>query len=194
MDFRDFQKVDLYSPGVNAFKDPEGNRRPVARMGGRAVIFYDNFSKLEDVIGDGGQMHSFEAVFSPLDADSRPRALWDRATGAVDPVTAKAWEKYDIRLILERNWATLGPKLKGKIRVVTGEEDTFYLDGAAKLLKASLSSLGSDAVVELVPGRDHGTVMDAALAARFDREMNAAVGGPAAKASGLKPAAAASDR
>ena len=40
---------------------------------------------MEDVIGDGGQLHSFEAVFSPLGHDGRPRPLWDRATGAMDP-------------------------------------------------------------------------------------------------------------
>jgi hypothetical protein len=160
------------------FRDREGNRRPIARMGERAVLFYDRFSKMEDVIGDGGQLHSFEAVFSPLGRDGRPRPLWDRATGAVDPETARAWENYDIRLVIERNWATLGPKLKGKIRVVTGDLDTFYLEGAAKLLKESLTKLGSDAEVEVVPGRDHDTVLDSKLAERFDREMNAAVGLP----------------
>ena len=75
--------------------------------------------------------------------------------------------------------------------MVTGDLDTFYLDGPAKLLKASLESLGSDAVVEIVSGRDHGSVMDAKLAERLDREMNAALGNATAKPSGVKPAAAA---
>jgi S-formylglutathione hydrolase FrmB len=179
VDFRKFQLIDIYAPGANAFKDREGNRVPLARQGTRAVIFCDSFSKMEDVIGDGGQLHSFEAVFSPLGSDGHPRPLWDRSTGAIDPQTARAWEKYDIRLVLERNWPTLGPKLKGKLHVVCGDLDTFYLEGAVKLLKESLEGLGSDAVVELVPGRDHGTVIDAQLAERFDREMNAAVGNPA---------------
>ena len=112
---------------------------------------------MDDVIGWGGQLGSFEAVFSPLDRDGRPRKLWDRATGAIDPEVAKAWEAYDIRLVLERNWPTLGPKLKGKLHVITGDLDTFYLEGAVKLLKESLAKLGSDAVVEIIPGRDHGT-------------------------------------
>ena len=34
------------------------------------------------------------------------------------------------------NWATLGPKLAGKLHVITGELDTFYLEGAVRLLKA----------------------------------------------------------
>jgi hypothetical protein len=176
VDFRDFQKIDLYAPGANMFRDPEGRRRPIARMGTRAVLFYDGFSKMEDVIGDGGQLHSFEAVFSPLGPDGRPRPLWDRRTGAVDPETAHAWERYDIRLVLERHWDRLGPRLKGKLHVVVGDLDTFYLEGAVKLLRASLQQLGSDAVVDVIPGRDHSTVLDPRLAERIDREMHEAVG------------------
>ena len=172
VDFRDFQKIDLYAKNENMFKDPEGNRRPIARMGTRAVLFYDNFSKMEDVIGDGGQLHSFEAVFSKLGPDGRPKPLWDRKTGAIDSEVAKDWEAYDIRLILERNWNTLGPKLKGKLHVITGSLDTFYLEGAVALLKQSLEKLGSDAEVEIIPDKDHGSILDAALAERIDRGMN----------------------
>lgn len=181
VDFRDFQRIDLYAPNANMYTDPAGARRPLARRGNKPVLFYENFARMERVIGDGGQLHSFEAVFSPLTPAGRPRELWDRATGAVDTETAKSWEPYDIRRKLERNWPTLGPKLKGKVRVVMGDLDTFYLEGAVKLLKASLESLGSDAAIEIVPGRDHRTVIDAPLAARFDREMNAAVAGRPAR-------------
>ena len=74
-----------------------------------------------------------------------------------------------------RNWPTLGPKLKGKLHVIMGDVDTFYLEGAVKLLKESLNKLGSDAVVEIIPNRDHATLFDPELAKRLDREMNAAV-------------------
>jgi hypothetical protein len=131
---------------------------------------------MDDVIGWGGQLGSFEAVFSPLGPDGRPRKLWDRSTGRIDPEVARAWESYDIRLVLERNWPTLGPKLKGKIHVVVGGLDTFYLEGAVKLLKESLAKLDAGAVVEIIPDKDHGSVMSAALAKRFDREMKAAAG------------------
>jgi hypothetical protein len=130
---------------------------------------------MEEYMGRGGQLGSFEAVFSPRGADGRPRRLWDRSTGAIDPAVAKSWETYDIRLILERNWKTLGPKLAGKIHVYMGDVDTFYLDGATRLLKGSLAGLKSDAVVELFPKRDHGTLMDAALRKRIAAEMAAAI-------------------
>jgi pimeloyl-ACP methyl ester carboxylesterase len=177
VDFRDFQQINIYAQGENMFRDRTGARRPIARLGPVPALFYDRFSRMDQVIGWGGQLSSFEAVFSPLDRDGRPRRLWNRATGAIDPAVAKAWEPYDIRLVLERNWATLGPRLKGKIHVITGGLDTFYLEGAVRLLKESLAGLGSDAVVEIVPDRDHRSLLDAALAERLDREMKAASGG-----------------
>lgn len=174
VDFRDFQQVDIYAPGQDIFRDREGKTRPLARMGGKPVIFYDRFSLLEEVMGPGGQLGSFEAVFSPVGPDGQPRKLWNRRTGAIDPEVAKSWEAYDIRLVLERNWATLGPKLSGKLHVITGGADTFYLEGAVKLLKESLANLKSDAVLEIIPDRDHGSVLDRPLSERIDREMKAA--------------------
>ena len=69
----------------------------------------------------------------------------------------------------------IGAKLKGKLHVIVGELDTFYLEGAVKLLKESLAKLGSDAVVEMIPNRDHSTVLDVKLAERLDREMQEAL-------------------
>ena len=175
VDFRDFQQINLYEAGENMFRDRGGDPRPIARRGTRPVLFYESFSRMEDVIGDGGQLHSFEAVFSPIEKDGRPRPLYDRATGKVDPETAKTWEAYDIRLVLERGWNSLAPKLAGKIHVVMGDLDTFYLEGASRRLKESLARLGSDAVIEIVPNRDHSTILDAGLAERFNREMNEAL-------------------
>lgn len=155
VDFRDFQRINLYEPGANMYRDAGGARRPLARRGDEVMIWYDDFCRAERVIGAGGQIGSFEAVFSPRGADGEPRPLFDRDTGDVDPVTARAWEAYDIRLVLERNWATRGPRLAGKLHVFAGELDTFYLEGAVRLLKESLDRLGSDAEVVIEPGMAH---------------------------------------
>jgi pimeloyl-ACP methyl ester carboxylesterase len=171
VDFRDFQKIDLYKTGVNMFDDEAGKPRPIARQKGKPALWYRGFSDMEEVMGRGGQLASFEAVFSPRGGDGRPRKLWDRRTGAVNAETAKAWRCYDIRLVLENNWPALKPKLAGKIHVYMGGEDTFYLEGATERLKQSLAKLGSDAKVELFPNRDHGTLLDKPLRERIAREM-----------------------
>jgi S-formylglutathione hydrolase FrmB len=173
VDFHDFQRIDLYRPGVNMFTDEAGQPRPIARRGSKPVLWYRGFSDMEEVMGHGGQLASFEAVFSPRGPDGKPRRLWDRKTGAVDAAVARTWERYDIRLVLQRNWKTLAPKLAGKLHVYTGGEDTFYLEGAVARLKESLAKLGSDAVIEIVPGRNHGTILDKAMRERIAREMAA---------------------
>jgi hypothetical protein len=171
VDFRDFQQIDLYAPNTNMFTDSDGKPRPLARRGTEPVLFYKSFSDMERPLR-GEQLGSFEAVFSPRGADGSPRKLWNRDTGAVDPVTAQAWRKYDIGLTLRTHWPELEPKLRGKIHVYMGETDTFYLDGAVRLLQKDMKALNADAVIEMVPG-DHGSMMTPALRKRIDSEMAA---------------------
>jgi S-formylglutathione hydrolase FrmB len=173
VDFHDFQKIDVYRPGENMFTDRDGKPRHISRRDKPPFLLYKGFSDMEVVMGHGGQLRSFEAVFSERGADGQPKPLWDRKTGAIDPDVAKSWEKYDIRLVLERNWKTLGPKLQGKIHVCMGELDSFYLEGATRRLKLALAALDSDAVVELFPGKNHGSLMTTELRARIAREMAA---------------------
>jgi hypothetical protein len=175
VDFRDFQTVDLYAPDQNLFHDADGKLRPIARRGTTPILFTERFSKMEDVIGDGGQLHSFEAVFSPLDPDGRPRPLYDRQTGAVDPEVAEAWRAYDITSGLRRLSAVIGESLRGKVHIYTGELDTFYLEGAVAKLKEAVKDLGIDPSIEILPGKDHGNILDTKLAERLDAEMHEAV-------------------
>jgi len=155
VDFRDFQRVDLYEPGANLYVTDDGSRRPIMRRDGEVALFYEDFVAMESVYGPGGQIHAFEAVFSPRGPDGEPLPFFDRETGAVDTDVTAAWEPYDIRLRLERGWDELGPKLAGKLHVYAGGQDDFYLEGAVARLARSLERLGSDAVVEVVEGLRH---------------------------------------
>ncbi len=170
VDFRDFQKINLYDPKSNMFTDADGKPRPLSRPVGGRVLEYRKFSDMDVFTARGGQLFSFEAVFSPRGRERKPMHLWNRETGRIDPGVAEAWRKYDIRLKLEREWPEIGSKLTGKLHVYMGEQDTFLLEGAVKLLKESLEKLGSDAVVELFPGKTHALV-DAKLRKRMNEEM-----------------------
>jgi S-formylglutathione hydrolase FrmB len=171
VDFRDFQRINLYNPGENMYFDADGKPRPLARGGGVVRVRYRDFDHMETVLGYGGQLHSFEAAFSPRGQDGKPLLAWNRETGDVETKVTKTWEKYDIRLILEQNWKTLGPKLQGKLHVFMGDEDTFYLEGATVLLKESLEKLEGDAVVEIHQGKTHGSLMTQELRSRMRAEM-----------------------
>lgn len=171
VDFRDFQMINLYRQGENMFKDRSGETRPIGRRGDKPFLFYQPFSDMEEALGRGGQLGSFEAVFSPMGANGLPKKLWNRDNGNIDPQTAQTWEKYDIRMQLEKNWKQLAPDLAGKVHVYMGDKDTYYLEGATKLLKESLMRLASDAVVEIFPGKNHSSLMDAAMVQRIQAEM-----------------------
>lgn len=89
----------------------------------------------------GEQFDIWEAVFSPVDKDGYPKRIWDKRTGKIDREVAEYWkENYDLRYILQRDWKTLGPKLKGKLNIYTGDMDSFYLNNAVYLMEEFLES------------------------------------------------------
>ena len=149
-------------------------------MNGKDVASFEQFAKAEEVQGEyGGQIASFEWVWSPKGPGGRPMKMFNRETGEQDPFVQQAWEKYDIRKIVEKNWPTLGPKLLGKVHLVVGSEDTFHLEEAAIMLCDFLKTKGREDVCEVVPGRDHMnlyqkfTTYPDGLAMRIDHEMKA---------------------
>ena len=82
----------------------------------------------------GEQWGDWNAVFGPRGADGRPVPLWDPQTGKINHAVAEQWKKYDLRLVLETNWKTLGPKLRGKLHIAAGEADDYFLNNAVHLL------------------------------------------------------------
>ena len=174
VDFHDFQRINLYEH-ENMFFDPQGKLRPIARQGEEPVVWYRDFSDMEVPLGRGEQLGSFEAAFSPRGQDGQPERLWNRASGQINHRVAAAWKPYDICDRLERNWKQLAPKLKGKLHVYTGSLDSFYLEGAVGRLQTRLAKLGSDAKVEVIPGKDHGSVMDTKMLQRIADEIGSAV-------------------
>jgi enterochelin esterase-like enzyme len=181
VDFRDFTGFDATpGSGQNAYRTSDGKPRNLIRRQGRDLVSFDELARKEEVFGDyGGQIASFEWVFSPRGEGGRPMQLFNRQTGAIDPTVARAWQRYDIRLKLATSWESLGPKLKGKLHIIVGSEDSFHLEGAVRLLCDFLKQKGSDAVCEIVPDRDHGNLYGPyqtypdGLSVRIGREMAA---------------------
>ncbi|MDQ8757293.1 alpha/beta hydrolase-fold protein [Sphingosinicella sp. LHD-64] len=156
-DFHDFTNIDIYAPNANAYRGADGTALPLVRNEGRVAATLEQFARLESVLGAyGGQFASFDWVFSPKGPDGRPLQLFDRATGVIDPAVAAYWrDNYDIAHMLARDWARLRPHLDGKIHVIVGTADTFYLDGSARRLQAVLDRLGARASFTYVDGGTH---------------------------------------
>ncbi len=156
-DFHDFSGVDLYAPGANVYRRPDSTPYPLIRDHDKVLVTAEDFWRRETVIGPvGGQVSSFDWVFSPRGPDGRPLPMADRSTGIVDPAVAAYWrDHYDVAHIVERDWPTLRPDLDGKLHLAVGTDDTYYLNGSARKLAAVFRRLGAHESFRFVPGRTH---------------------------------------
>ncbi len=156
-DFHDFTGVDLYAPHANLYKRADGTPSPLVRDHAQVIGTFQQFAHTEQVLGDyGGQLASFEWVFSPRGADGRPLQMFNRETGDIDPAVVAYWhDHYDLAHIVTANWSQRGRALRGKIHVFVGTADTFYLDGAAHKFDAVLRGLNADAHFTYIPDRTH---------------------------------------
>lgn len=165
IDFRAYTVVNLYDDKNAYYK--EGPWRRDARPGERDYLGHiratlEDVNRRELVLGtksrSGGQWDIWEAVYSPLGPDGYPARIWDKSTGAVDPKVAAHWrEHYDLGHIMRRDWATLGPKLRGKIHLNVGLSDNFFLNNAVYLVEDFLRSASppADATVDYGARDEH---------------------------------------
>lgn len=148
IDFRAYLTVNIYEDKNAYWYDSQFQNLP--RPGHRDYLGHVHasqygYNRLEAVLGDKGrsgqQYDIWEATYSPMGDDGYPVRLWDKMTGEIDHDVAQYWkENYDLRYILERDWATLGPKLEGKLHIYTGDMDNYYLNNAVYLAEEFLES------------------------------------------------------
>ena len=141
IDFRQYTVVDIYKDKNAYFLEGPHARvpRPAKRNYlGHVSVTLQGANWYELALGtrsrSGQQWDIWEAVYSPVGDDGYPKRIFDKLTGEIDPAVAAYWrEHFDLRHILERDWATLGPKLKGKIHIYCGDMDNYYLNNAVYL-------------------------------------------------------------
>jgi enterochelin esterase-like enzyme len=156
-DFHNFTGPDLYSAHANLYHKADGGAWPIMRDKGQVQATMEQLAKLEAVLGPyGGQMTSFDWVFSPKGPTGAPEPMFDRKTGDVDPKVVDYWrDHYDLAHLTEEHWAKNGDLLKGRIHLFVGTADTFYLDNSARLFEARLNKLGADPHFTYIPDRTH---------------------------------------
>jgi S-formylglutathione hydrolase FrmB len=165
VDFRSFELLNIYRD-ANAYAELQGSERPSERdLKGNIILTMRREVGMENLLGRGNsytlsgqQWGAWNAVYSPRGADGLPASLWDPQTGAVNHEVAEQWKQYDLRLVLEKDWKTLGPKLRGKIHIASGEADQYFLNNAAHLLDEFLSHADPpfEGAITFGPGKGHG--------------------------------------
>jgi S-formylglutathione hydrolase FrmB len=145
VDFRAYELINIYED-KNAYVNRFGFERPAKRnVWGDTVYDVRHECQLENVLGRGNRWWlsgkdwcAWNAVFGPRGSDGQPKPLWHPKTGAIDRGVTEHWQKYDLRLVLTKNWKDLGPKLKGKLHVYVGDADDYFLNNAVRMLDAAL--------------------------------------------------------
>ena len=149
IDFRAYTVVNLYTD-KNAYVlkgDASTVERPAFRNYlGEVFATQRDENHMELALGDhsrsGGQYDVWQAVYGPPGADGYPKPIFDKVTGEIDPSVAAYWrEHFDLSHIIERDWATLAPKLNGKIHIYVGSGDNYYLTDAVYYTQERLESL-----------------------------------------------------
>jgi hypothetical protein len=148
VDFRAYTVIDLYND-KNAYYR-EGAHRRMMQPGmrnylGQILITAQEANQYELALGtrgrSGEQFDIWQAVYSPVGDDGYPKPIFDKETGDIDHTVAAYWkDHYDLRNILERDWPTLGPKLRGKLHIYCGSADNYFLNNAVYLLEDFLKT------------------------------------------------------
>lgn len=148
VDFRGYTTIDLYKD-KNAFYIEGPHTRvaqPVLRdYLGHTFATVQSVNQHELAIGSNarsaGQFDIWQAVYGPVGTDGYPKPIFNKETGEIDPAVAAYWKEHsDLSAILQRDWATLGPKLRGKLHIYTGSADTYFLNNAVYYLEEFLKS------------------------------------------------------
>jgi enterochelin esterase-like enzyme len=162
-DFHDFTGVDLYAANANLYRRADGSAIPIMRANGKVAATIEQLARLEYVLGPyGGQFTSFDWVFSPKGDSGTPEPMFDRATGQVHPDVIAYWrDHYDLAHMVESTWAERGADLKGRIHLIVGTADTFFLDQSARKFEAVLKRLGAEAKFTYMPDRTHFNLYEA---------------------------------
>ena len=173
VDFRSYQGVNLYAePAENVYITPDGERRRLSRQYQSSFIYWDSFTRMDDAYGRGGQLRAFEAVFSPLDEHGQPAQVFDRDTGLVNRTVAEQWKKYDLRHVLQNDWERLKPALAGKIHLLVGTQDTFFLEEPVQYLCASIPDFQDIAEVQFLEGRTHLNTLTEQRSRRLRQQLS----------------------
>jgi len=179
IDFRAYTVVNLYQD-KNAYYT-EGPFKRVPRPGQRNYLGHvsttlEQTNHRELALGgnsrSGDQWDVWESVFSPAGTNGYPKPIWNKLTGEIDKDVADYWrDHYDLSHILERDWKTLGPLLKGKLRIYVGDMDNYYLNNAVYEVEKFLRRADppADAVVDYGNRDEHCWNGDHTRANAFSR-------------------------
>ena len=183
VDFRQLQLVNIYED-ESVYVDAGGREQPSMRDGNGDVRFTVRHEvAMENVVGrgdswtrSGRQWGAWNAAYGPRGDDGHPVPMWDLRTGVINREASSYWERFDLRLVLTRNWPALRSKLNGKLNIWVGESDDYFLNNAVHLLDEFLADIDRSFEARIVFGLGEGHCWVGLTNAELMQEMGARTG------------------
>ncbi|MGY4395729.1 hypothetical protein ACVWZA_000890 [Sphingomonas sp. UYAg733] len=164
IDFTRYQQTDIYKED-NMFtlrlSEWIANEKLFRRSReGFPLFTMRDLSALEGALGSKGrsfyQLDIWQATHGPVGADGYPVLLFDKKTGVINKDVVKYMREkgYDLSGYMRDNWATLGPKLSGKLNFFAGEMDDFSLNLGVYKVEEMIGEIGGkDYPIRFLYGR-----------------------------------------
>ena len=189
--FDAFGKIDMYRD-FNLFTNAEGEpnpsmRSPMTGVHERVALLIPDEVAMERAIAPDGtsgeQWDTWNAMFSRIDPRTgKPRRAFDSETGMINPRTVEEdWSRFDIKRMISADWPRFAPLFRDRIRLVCGDQDSFYLDGAVRNLKSAVDELKDpntegSGYIRILEGANHFDIVPRTRELWF-REMREALNG-----------------
>lgn len=155
LDFR-AHAFNIYLDQANFYYPP--NPDSAALEAGNKKKLY---VQLEHIIGEFGQLRTWEATYSPRLQEGSVASLFDRNSGDIYPEIAEFWKKYDIAKIIANDPAKYRDLLSGKLHLFVARDDPYGLAKSVELLEEVLGINGIDADIQYFTGLGHNVWSDA---------------------------------
>lgn len=189
VDFRAFQDIDIYSEVSGYVREiydkwTRGGPPmridyiPSMRRDGQMVLRVRDENWMEEVLGpentSAQQWDSWFAVFGPRSEEGTPVAPWGHPNGRINQRVAQGYRAYDIsaRVAEDTGAARL---LHERVRILVGDQDSFYLNQAVELLAGRLAAHEREESdcgwIKVVPDATHGSVLRSDEAREIPGEM-----------------------
>ena len=151
IDFRRYQLTDIYADS-SYYSQPNAAPGAPERMmqmnspDGQPMATSRAVEQMEIASGtklrSAWQFNVWNVVYGPVGDDGYPKRLFDPRTGVIDHSVALAMRDsgYDLRYYVHQHWPQIGPKLVGKLHILCGDMDDFFLAPAVYMMQDELES------------------------------------------------------
>lgn len=121
--------IDFRAHGNDIYKNPSNyyypeNADSASIAKGDITKLY---SKLEDVLGEFGQIRTWESTFSGKALDGDIERLFNRESGNIDSDVAEQWGRYDISRLVNENPERYQQTVSGKLHIFVSLDDPYGL-------------------------------------------------------------------